>query len=115
MNAFITGSHAYGTPREDSDVDLVVLVDDDTIAKLTELNGGEVGHSGGPESASLRFGALNLILHSNPAMFEAWQAGTASLKRRKPVTRDEAVALIKALMAVAQSDAIDELLEQASA
>lgn len=36
MNAFITGSHAYGTPREDSDIDLVVLVEDEsTLAALS--------------------------------------------------------------------------------
>jgi predicted nucleotidyltransferase len=30
MNAFITGSHAYGKPNEKSDVDLVIQCDEET-------------------------------------------------------------------------------------
>lgn len=82
---FITGSHAYGAPHNESDIDLVVWAVGDVRAKLEE--------GGYP----IRFGKLNLILISNDDQWEIWRIGTQALvKRRKdrnsPVTRDEAVA-----------------------
>jgi hypothetical protein len=37
MNAFLTGSHVYGEPRPDSDVDLVIRCDEDTWRTLAAL------------------------------------------------------------------------------
>lgn len=91
MLAVLTGSHAYGTPRPDSDVDLVVLVGREGVDKLSELadETGVVSCPGGQEK-SLRFGKLNL----SPARLESWRKATAELVARKPVTRDEAVRLL---------------------
>lgn len=109
MNAFITGSHAYGTPREDSDIDLVVLVDQPTLDALGQIaeDAPEASRSGtGSASASIRSGKLNLIPHTEPAIFTAWLTATQELEARPyAVPRDEAVRLIKALMAVARQDA----------
>lgn len=90
--AFVTGSRVYGTPREDSDVDLCVVISSEDLAVLTELADGD-----GASSASIRFGKLNLIALT-PANYEAWLESTETLKLRKPVTRDEAVTVIKAAM-----------------
>lgn len=35
--SFVTGSHAYGTPDEESDVDLVILVTEDDLMILRKL------------------------------------------------------------------------------
>lgn len=92
MTAFITGSRAYGTPREDSDIDLVISVspaDSEILWRLTEETTG-----------SVRFGRLNLIIceqedpEKTPIKFFTWRRVTDALKALsliKPVTRDEAV------------------------
>jgi len=82
---FITGSHAYGSPTENSDIDLVVWAVGETRAKL------EVG--GYP----IRFGRLNLILISDIDQWDIWKIGTEALvklskSRKSAVSRDEAVA-----------------------
>lgn len=70
MNAFITGSHAYGTPNKDSDVDLVVRMSKATLKKLHELSGIKEGEP-------LRFGNLNLIACTNDLEMAVWKVGTA--------------------------------------
>lgn len=82
---FITGSHAYGSPRDDSDIDLVVWAVGDTRATL------EAG--GYP----IRFGKLNLILISDDDQWDIWRLGTQALvklhkSRKSAVSREEAVA-----------------------
>lgn len=94
MTAFLTGSHVYGTPHQDSDVDLVVLIDSDQLDQLLSKNYEPANY--GATAASMRFGELNLICLADANEFEAWRQATNQLKARKPVTRDEAVALIKA-------------------
>jgi hypothetical protein len=83
VKAFLTGSRAYGTPRPDSDVDLVVCVSKDEAAKLREL-------SDDPDARSVRFGRLNLVICTDRKLWDAWALGTDELKARAPVTRDEA-------------------------
>lgn len=78
--AFITGSYAYGTPTESSDIDLVVWVGSE--AKDILARGGY----------PVRFGKLNLILVDNDEQWAAWSAGTRALKKLAPVARDFAVA-----------------------
>lgn len=101
MNAFLTGSQAYGTPREDSDTDIVVLVDQTTFDALCDLDpDDEPPKSGGNDvSASLRVGKLNLIMHTSPNAFNAWREGTDELMARfrasGPVSREEAVRVLK--------------------
>lgn len=98
MNAFLTGSRAYGWPTDKSDIDLVVLVDQRTFGILVDLLGDPDPHgkSGGNDvSASLRVGKLNLILHTSENAFDAWQEGTDELIARSPVTREEAVEVLK--------------------
>ena len=101
MRSFITGSRAYGLPREDSDIDLVVWVspvDLHALRAMAEKEKGWQEHSknglkeapsnGGPEADSLRFGNLNLIAVTWKDAFKAWQKGTERLIARKS-GRDE--------------------------
>lgn len=89
MTAFLTGSRVYGAPTEDSDIDLVVLVDELTQDKLR-------GWSESPDwSYVVRFGRLNLICVTSEDELAAWRAGTASLRQRvsqtgRPIDREVA-------------------------
>lgn len=108
VNAILTGSRAYGVPTATSDTDVVMLVDQTTMAVLVGEadEAPEASRSGTPgAAASVRFGKLNLILHTEPEIFDAWRAATAELIARKPVERDEAVKVIKSHMARAKEGA----------
>lgn len=99
MKAFITGSRAYGTPTEKSDLDLAALVsreDLDTTMMLlpSEPHSHEFGDY--PDNCGIfRFGKLNLLLFTDEAEFNAWSRATEYLKAIKPVTRAQAVAAIE--------------------
>jgi len=100
--AFVTGSQVYGTPTEESDIDLVVLVSDEQYSKLVKLSNG-MGENTGPRSyPQIRFGKLNLIALSDDVVWKAWRDATRSLEKIKPVSRDDAVAVIKVKVAEAQ-------------
>ena len=90
--AFVTGSHAYGLPGPDSDMDLVVYVtqkDLDRLKRLADeaacnqLARDYIAAGGTP----LRFGRLNLICCTNEKYFEVWREGTRRLRKQAPVTR----------------------------
>ena len=83
MNAFITGSHAYGTPKEDSDIDLAVLVSEENASLLWAHGINEAG--------SIRFGKLNMVVFYNDENFYRWKKVNDALIKREPVTRDEAI------------------------
>ena len=88
MEAFLTGSRVYGSPRPDSDIDLVIHVDSATRQFLIEM--------GDNKNLPVRFGNLNLIPLTDKAEVERWYEATQELYRRRPVTRDEAVKFMKA-------------------
>lgn len=71
MLSFITGSRAYGTPRKDSDVDLVVRVNPETAEALRALS------DRGKEP--VRFGRLNLILCETDDEWAVWRMGTSKM------------------------------------
>lgn len=106
--AFITGSHAYGVPRPDSDIDLVVMLstkDRITLAQQCPgLTQEECENYADPEDSgqSLRFGKLNLIIPPSQASFEAWRAATEALEARRPVAREDACDAIKAALSKAK-------------
>lgn len=97
--AFVTGSRRYGTPTKTSDIDLVVLTDDNDDELIDLLSNAadegsapdenEVGQNEG-RWASLRFGDLNLIL-VDKGLYRAWKDATDELVAMKPVTRDQAI------------------------
>lgn len=95
MCAVLTGSRVYGTPREDSDVDLAVLVSLEDFDKLVALfpPGGEADSYKGCPAQPLRIGKLNLLLVTSEAHLAIWRAGTDILKANAPVTREQAMQL----------------------
>lgn len=107
--SFLTGSRVYGTPRPDSDVDLVVLMESEEIQALALLADSNKDVSSGASRAvydsgsCLRFGRLNLIAHWDRDVFDAWRAATEELAKAKPVTREHAIEAIKARIAKAVS------------
>ena len=108
---FITGSRAYGTPKYDSDIDLVVLMPADELEALIEIQGTlETKHENiyslddtgnKVPSHSFKFGRLNLICFTDPKEFAGWQAATVLLKSQRPVTRDYAIKTIATCIDVA--------------
>lgn len=102
MIAFLTGSQRYGTPTPDSDVDLVIRADPVEIAALMMLCDNQPEPlptkqypEGVSDSASLRFGRLNLIACANDETFHAWEGATNICVDMKPLTREVAVDIHK--------------------
>lgn len=105
MNAFLTGSQAYGTPRPDSDIDLAVLLNAETLTMLGKLSGqfrGDTSRCPYHSGMSLRFGNLNLLCFDDKVEFQAWKDATTRLIARMPVTREQAVQEIDLEIAAAK-------------
>lgn len=90
LEAFVTGSQAYGTATPDSDIDLVCFVSEATKQQLIEVSGG----------LPVRFGKLNLILETKVGKLLAWKAALGAVLEANednkkqglpPLTREEAV------------------------
>ena len=79
VNAFITGSHAYGKPTSRSDVDLVVRVSEANAAKLRKLAGVKEGQP-------IMFGKLNLVVCTDDTDFAIWKLGTNILREKEVPT-----------------------------
>ncbi len=97
--SFLTGSRAYGTPREDSDWDIVCLVSEDALDTLMCLTGTRV--EGVQSGVSIKEGCLNLIVMSDARAYAIWEAATDKLKTIAPVSR----AIAKAHIIAALEDA----------
>ena len=105
MNAFLTGSHAYGRPTADSDIDIVMRVDEGLFDCLHEIlctfPDGESQYDCGT-SCQIRFGKVDLICCFEDETFAKWLLGTRKLQKRRgqlrrAITRDEAVQVFKDL------------------
>ena len=98
-NALLTGSRVYGTPTEESDVDMVVLMEPSEAIDLALAIGMEVSRAGPNHYPGLQFkvGRLNLIVETDPGWFGVWVVGTAELVKQKPVKREAAVEFFKHL------------------
>ncbi len=82
MKSFITGSHAYGKPTSDSDIDLVIFVDQETKDKLIELS--DTG------KMPCKFGKLNLIFATNEEEYGAWLLGKILCKEEFELDKKDA-------------------------
>ena len=98
MNSFITGSRVYGTPTEDSDIDLVILVSPEDSELLWDNRDEDLKPDVPTEynRGTLRYGNLNIIAiedsEQGRKQFEIWRSVTEDLKKRAPVTKEEAIA-----------------------
>lgn len=101
MKAFITGSHAYGTPHEASDIDLVVLMspgDMDKLARESGMDGWEeLSADYKIPTACLRFGKLNIICVTEQVDYDVWKEGTEELMKQAPTTREVAKSVFQRL------------------
>lgn len=96
MKPFISGSYAYGSPYDHSDLDVVLKVDDDLLKALiyvSDQSGSDIGRY--HEHTSLRFGNLNIIACHTDDAYVKWSLATKQLIKRKevegrPITHDEA-------------------------
>ena len=80
MNAFITGSRAYGKPTANSDVDLVIRVNTETAQELQRLSDNPFENQGGV--VVVRYGKLNLIVCETDEQYAVWRLGTSELTMR---------------------------------
>lgn len=109
MSAFITGSHAYGEPRPESDIDLVLYMTSDAAWALEKLSDKPdskaeedvIDAYAGMGGKCLRFGKLNLLIFSNKKVYRMWRKGTRLLeskaRRQHPVTRGFAIKFLDKL------------------
>lgn len=109
LSAFITGSYAYGEPRPDSDIDLVLFMDHNEAYELEKLSDKPdskaeedvIDSYGGMGGKCLRFGKLNLLIITNKKVYRMWRKGTEMLTRKKgrthPVTRGYAIKFLDKL------------------
>jgi len=64
MKAFLTGSRIYGNPTDDSDIDLVVRLNESEREDLIKLS-----ESG---TVPIKFGNLNLIVATSDEAYAGW-------------------------------------------
>lgn len=95
--AHLGGSRMYGTPSEDSDVDLCILVSFEE-AKILGANADEPRQiKPGAGSFPVRYGNLNIIVCVDPDVYAKWLKGRNQLIDKAPVTREEAKAVFHQL------------------
>lgn len=88
MKGFITGSHAYGKPSSDSDVDIVMMFEDIEEA-------GKLQDNADTKEIPFMFGKLNIIMCVDWKDYNIWSDGTSELIRRfrktgVPIGKEEA-------------------------
>ena len=81
--AFVTGSRAYGAPRDDSDLDVVCVATDELLSLAvleseTHSTNKDIKYNG-LRDAQCRFGKLNLIM-TDIHGYDIWRAGTLLLQ-----------------------------------
>lgn len=101
MVGFITGSHAYGVPQPDSDLDVVLSVTPkewDAFMSITDVT--DPGNTTSP-TPTIRTGRLRIVLCSELRLpeYNLWRRGTDDLQARAPVSQEEAIAYFEALRA----------------
>ena len=98
MKSFLTGSHVYGKPTKDSDIDLVVrisLKDEERLIKLSDNQG-----------LPIRFGNLNLIAATTDEDFAGWSLAKHTCVQRskelkRKLTKEESLAIHEDIRATA--------------
>ena len=96
--SFITGSRAYGENyvTEDSDIDIVILAERETIADLFRLAFKDHGNN------KLQFGKINLVTFNaddpdDVRRYDRWKEANDYLIFNKPKSKEEAIAKFREL------------------
>ena len=99
MKSFPTGSYVYGLPTEESDIDIVVMMEDGDADDFDRFcgeagldNHGDVDYPGG---LSYKSGKFNMIVVDNDQDWQVWKDGTeecieAMVKNRGGLERSAA-------------------------
>lgn len=98
--AFLTGSRAYGTPHETSDVDIVLHTT--TKSPLYRALMGLEDSEYDGVTLAIKSGDLNLIVVNRVKDYACWAVGTCALSSASPVTRDDAIKVFRALRSMRQ-------------
>lgn len=91
---FITGSRAYGSPSEESDLDIVIRCDR-YVAAVVEALVGKCSSDYDHESVSVQCGEVNLHLCTTDREYDRWKLGTRSCEVVAPVDRETAKKLLR--------------------
>ena len=91
---FVTGSRVYGTPRKDSDLDVVVRADEYVI-RIIESIVGRSASDYDHKSVSVQAGPINLHLCATDEEYDRWEKGTKSAEVVKPIDRETAKKLMR--------------------
>lgn len=102
-NMFSTGSRVYGTPREDSDLDIVILTDSEGLEALcaefephpeaTDYSDAITSLTGPSEMGY----EINYIVTTDPVMFQMYKLARKLCLAVAPVTREIAVGIHEVL------------------
>jgi len=97
---FLTGSHRYGKPTAESDIDLVVLITDDQITLEHLVLKSYTAKDNSPNSIgeSIRYGKLNLIICTTDESYMQWYSATALCCLEMPVTKEHAKEIFSTVM-----------------
>lgn len=90
-HCLLTGSHVYGFPNEDSDVDLVIRCDLETATRITELVSGRRPGDVISVPNSVRVNRLNLIFATSPRQMAYWIEATEKCAAKGPMLRIDCV------------------------
>ena len=99
--SFLTGSFAYGTPRYNSDIDLVIWISEADL-KWLKQEGGQwktMRHT-----TSFKLGRLNLLCITDFDTWQKWREGTDRLIKQRPVTKAQAIAVFAQLFGETLND-----------
>lgn len=105
---FATGSRVYGSPEEEADLDVVMLLDRSTYWLLTDFATKHVNPNNHPSASdeeghpSFFLGKVNIIPVFEPEIYDAWLKACQLCKAKKPVTRREAIKIHEACKAEGQ-------------
>lgn len=90
MKAFLTGSQVYGIPNEESDVDVVLLVEKSTLDMMVRLlPKGGTNYDG--TVVTVMSGKINLILTTTDEEYRRWRLFTETMTAMKPVSKEAAM------------------------
>lgn len=93
VRAFVTGSHAYGNPTEDSDIDLVIpgSVELHKYLKENITDDREAVRNESSDPFAILTGGIDIIIASTKEEYEFWRDGTMALIEQRPVSRKYAI------------------------